>query len=83
MTEEPFWKSSQILWALGVVAGGIVGVGTFICENFHVLCLNISEEHVGKLLGALAAIVGGGVWIWKRIQAGNDPNNPASKLTLK
>lgn len=79
----PWYKSSQALGALAGIAAGIVALSHFCCLYFGWCILEkISEAEWALALGALASIATSAYWLWKRIKAGNDPANPAPKLTL-
>lgn len=78
-----FYKSPTTLAAIGAIAGGLVGLSHFACLVFGFCVLEaVSMELWTIALGAILAIAGGVYALYRRIKAGNDPEDPAAKLSL-
>lgn len=83
MDSKWFAKSPQVLAALGTIAGGIIGFSHFLCIYFGICALEkVSMEGWTLALGSLLTIAGGVFALYVRLKRGNDPNDPAPKVTL-
>lgn len=80
---QPWYKSTQFVGAITGIGAGIVALSHFCCLYFGWCILEkISEAEWVLALGAIASIATSIYWLIKRLQAGNDPANPAPKITL-
>lgn len=80
---KAFFQSPTTMAALGIIAGGMVALSHFLClyANFCIL-EKITEAGWVLFLGAVGTIALGLYTLWKRLQAGKDPANPAPLITL-
>ena len=81
---KPWFKSTEFVGAMAGIAAGIVALSHFCCLYFGWCILEkISEAEWVLFLGAIASIATSIYWLYKRIKAGLDPENPTPKITLK
>lgn len=78
--EIPWFMADSIRWALGGIGAGLYSLTIALCE-FHIVCIDISEKGAAALVFGLVSVVGGIVWIKKRVKLGKDPAVPLAKIT--
>lgn len=72
-----WYQSPQVLAAVAAIGGGILA----FCTAFHIVIPYTMAELTMGIGGALS-VVGGGFALYRRIKAGLDPTNDASKIKL-
>ena len=78
MQQVPFWQDPAIRLALGtVVLPGLYRLLVALGVN-----LPFSQENFTVFFVDGLMVVGGGIWVVRRIRNGNDPQNPQPQITL-
>ncbi len=78
MNKVPWWQDSSIRLCLSTVVAPSI-------YQFLVACgvkMPLSQERFTPMVVGLALMSGGVIWIVRRIKRGNDPADPAPKVTL-
>lgn len=72
-----WWEDAAVRKALLAIGGGVVG----FCVALHIV-IPYSAMEIAGALGGLAAIYGGTAYLVRRLRAGRDITNDASRVTL-